>query len=237
MTKCYLIIDGGSDMAYHLLFYMLAQFINVDNSLNIHYYIPTGYPIVEGCMDIMPKHWTRHRILLSGYEYTTEHIRLPAYEDSVPPQAYFYIRYLFGDYMSNTIVKGNRYYISRNKGTVKRQIENEKEVLTIVESFGFKKIYMEELSVREQIELFSSAECIITPHGSALAFSVFGTEGLKIVEIFHKPLTEKKHYLHIAEHLNFDFLRFQDCIPVGENLHIDCEALSRKIEAMFGEKR
>ena len=160
---------------------------------------------------------------------------MPSFVDWVLPEMYKYLRFLFQWHMG-TLKPGNRIYVSRNKGRPVRQVINEEELMKCLEPFGFRRIFMEDLDVKDQIRLFSEAEIIITPHGSALAFSTFCSESTTIIELLDKPLTELKHYSHIAWYLGFQFARFRDCVPEGENLRVDCKKLKTKIETILAEK-
>jgi hypothetical protein len=68
-----------------------------------------------------------------------------------------------------------------------------------------------------------------------LAFSTFCSENATIIELLDKPLTKLKHYSHIAWYLGFQFTRFRDCLPEGENFRIDCNKLSQKIKKLLPE--
>jgi hypothetical protein len=233
--KAYKIIDGGQYIPYHLLFYMIAHFCIIPNGELIYYYFPKGVKLAEELLALLPPNWIRHTELQPDFEYVVEQIKIDCFEDWVWPVMYHYLRVLFEPYMAHSIKKGNRFYISRNRAT-KRQIVNEDEVMNILEPLGFQKIFMEDISVAEQIRLFSEAEIIITPHGSALAFSVFSSEDTKIIEIYDEPLTEKKHYSHIAWALGFEFRRFRDVIREGGEkgfLRVNCARLGEKIESYF----
>jgi hypothetical protein len=61
-----------------------------------------------------------------------------------------------------------RLYISRARAT-SRRILNEDVLLRIIEPHGFKPVFMETLSLAEQLALFRDAETIISPTGAALA--------------------------------------------------------------------
>ena len=229
-------IDGGESIPYHLLFYMLGHFCTVLNSEEIIYYYPkSSCKFTETMLAALPQHWTRHLVKESGYNYTTKQIRLEFYEDWVLPRLYDYLRFLFQWHMG-TLKPGNRIYVSRNKGRPVRQVINEEELMKCLEPFGFRRIFMEDLDGANQIRLFSEAEIIITPHGSALAFSTFCSEGTTIIELLDKPLTGLKHYSHIAWYLAFQFARFRDCVPEGDNLRVDCKKLKTKIETILAEK-
>lgn len=77
-----------------------------------------------------------------------------------------------------------RFYISRLKAKG-RVVINEEELFAFLEKeFGFKKLFTEELSMTEKVNLFQQAECIIAPHGGGITNILFCDPGCKIVDIF-----------------------------------------------------
>ena len=91
-----------------------------------------------------------------------------------PPEFYEFIR-------SNTFRKlgtpkydkpVGRYYISRARAR-HRRILNEAELSHALQPFGFKKIFMEDYTFPQQVELFRNAEAIVSPHGAALGGIVY----------------------------------------------------------------
>lgn len=95
--------------------------------------------------------------------------------------------------------KINRIFISRSKSKTRR-IENEEELLTLLEKYGFQKYYLEELSLEEQIELFYDAEAVISPHGAGLANLIFSQE-IKVLELFPSQKVFF-HYYYLCKALN-----------------------------------
>ena len=76
-------------------------------------------------------------------------------------------------------------YVSR-KLAVKRHLANEQEFLGLLKKHKFRKVYLEQMSVREQVELFRSASHVIAAHGAGLTNVLFSPADVKILEI--RPL-------------------------------------------------
>lgn len=115
----------------------------------------------------------------------------------LPPS---YIEYLISKVApSRQRNKKNRIFISRSKSKTRR-VKNEEELLTLLEKYGFKKYYLEDLSFEEQIELFYDTEAVISPHGAGLANLIFSKE-IKVLELFP---TQKVffHYYYLCKALN-----------------------------------
>ncbi|MDP6743423.1 MAG: glycosyltransferase family 61 protein [SAR324 cluster bacterium] len=73
-------------------------------------------------------------------------------------------------------------YVSR-KLAVKRHLANETEFSGLMKKHEFQKVYLEQLSIREQVELFRSASHVIAAHGAGLTNVIFAPAAVKILEI------------------------------------------------------
>ena len=79
--------------------------------------------------------------------------------------------------------KEERLYVSRSAARWRRVIDEE-EVVECLRGEGFRPVYLEHLSFREQVDLFSRAEYVVGPHGSGLANLLFAPAGVRVVELF-----------------------------------------------------
>jgi capsular polysaccharide biosynthesis protein len=75
-----------------------------------------------------------------------------------------------------------RLYLSRARAAVRR-IANENEISEVLRQRNFEIIEAENLSWREQANLFAGASVIVAPHGAALTNIVFCKPGTRVVEI------------------------------------------------------
>ena len=75
-----------------------------------------------------------------------------------------------------------RIYLSRARAAVRR-IANENEISEVMRHRNFEIVEPENLSWREQANLFAGASVIVAPHGAALANIVFCQLGTRVVEI------------------------------------------------------
>lgn len=138
----------------------------------------------------------------------------PGYLDWVPPGTIQFLRDNFLPQVN--LAKGDRYkkiYISRAKAKT-RQIINEEVVSQLLETRGFQTVFLEELSVLEQVAIFSHAEIIVAVHGSGLTNLVFCAPQTKVIELF-SPNYLRTDYWMISQHL-----KLQHYYIVGENF--DC---------------
>lgn len=77
-----------------------------------------------------------------------------------------------------------RYYLSRRKT---RNLRNDDDVTSMLEGLGFKRVFMEDLNVEEQLTLIMKSEVIVGIHGAALAPLAYkhnATSRTKLIEIF-----------------------------------------------------
>lgn len=96
-----------------------------------------------------------------------------------------------------------RIFISR-EDALHRKLLNEDEVVTTLEKYGFRLIKLSALSFLEKIQLFNSAEVIVSPHGAGLANLTFCNPGTKIIELFPSTYLIPCFYI-ISSHLDLDY--------------------------------
>ncbi len=95
-----------------------------------------------------------------------------------------------------------RIFISRGAAQFRRLV-NESEIESILLAHGFQSVRLEDLSMAEQIALFSSAEAVIGAHGAGFTNLVFAPAGCKILEL-HPPGRLPAYFRAIAEQLGQD---------------------------------
>lgn len=74
-----------------------------------------------------------------------------------------------------------RLYLSHPE---EEELENEAELESLLRSYGFMKTCLEEMSLREQLALSGSAECLVGLHGPGMAHALFARPGSLLIEIF-----------------------------------------------------
>jgi hypothetical protein len=115
--------------------------------------------------------------------------------------AYDFLRNIFLKEFTNPNFTPKRIYISRNKT---RRILNEDQLIDLISKYGFIKFELENMSVVEQVKLFSGAEFIIAPHGAGLTNLTFSIPGTKVLEIF-PPTFIHCYYWLISSFGNLDY--------------------------------
>jgi hypothetical protein len=93
-------------------------------------------------------------------------------------------------------------FISRQKSKG-RNIQNFDEVIDCLKEFGFESYCLEDLSIREQITLFSQAETVIGAHGAGLANTIY-SEDIDLLEIFPYSAIATLYYI-LANEMDFEY--------------------------------
>ena len=73
---------------------------------------------------------------------------------------------------STCAIPVNRIYVSR-KLAGKRHLSNEDEFLPLLKKYKFRKVYLEKMTIIEQVDLFRKASHVIAAHGAGLTNILF----------------------------------------------------------------
>lgn len=161
-----------------------------------------------------PPSWMTESLdLLAGESYETqefvdtsyaiEKLIVPTYPYPSPESCQWLREKSTAD-MDHSRSNNNRIYVSREQAN-RRRVANRNEVDDVLSQFGFKSYVLEEMSIREQIRLFTNAEAVVSPHGAGLANIVYADDPV-VIELFGtqkkttfyrlaKILDQKYHYV------------------------------------------
>lgn len=131
-------------------------------------------------------------------------------------------------------VKKKKIFLTRPKDS-NRNIDNLTEIETLLEQFGYKIVLPDNLSLKEQIELFSSVTHIVSMHGAGLYNVFFSTKDTKIFEIFpqyyHNTSTQ---YIALARGCKYSYMVGEthdtSMHPQQENVYINPEKLKLALQ-------
>lgn len=116
-----------------------------------------------------------------------------------PTKELGFIRELFANESLPKEIVSKKIYISRCKFK-KRNMINEQELIYALSSLGYMIVNPEELSVKAQIELFSSSDVIISASGAALANLCFCKKNTLVFEI--QPESARNIWIRNICHIN-----------------------------------
>lgn len=90
-----------------------------------------------------------------------------------------------------------RLYISRG-AVQQRRVLNEDQVMEILSPHGFQRVCLENLCLRDQIQLFRDATHVIAPHGGALTNLIHLSRGCQVLEIFQSGHGPRPDFFQLA---------------------------------------
>lgn len=89
-----------------------------------------------------------------------------------------------------------RLYVSR-RDAIRRRVDNEEEVYSYLQKHRFEYVELAKLPLKEQMEIFHSAEIVIGPHGAGFSNLIVCNPGMPCLEFFH-PIYLNNCYLQLA---------------------------------------
>lgn len=131
-------------------------------------------------------------------------------------------------------VRRSRYFVVRGAVTA-RQLVNENEVATLLQEYGFSRLNMDGLTIREQAQLFSEAEALVLVHGAALANLVFCEAGTKVIELLPRNWASPL-YGRLSQALQLDYHCVAGSEPALRRFPIKNLAADLKVKASVLKK-
>ena len=102
-------------------------------------------------------------------------------------------------------ISTNRRKLYLGRGNAKtRKMANEPEVRQALLNQDFEYVELDNFTVSEQAELFSSADIVVSPHGAALSNLVFCNPGTAVVELIH-PHKNPRYYWDLSSRCNLRY--------------------------------
>ena len=148
--------------------------------------LPDAFRELLAC--VLPENFDTIYIPIGSW-IKVDHLVMPSYVSRcengfLPGDYYQYIRQcVFKQYEIAPVDNPTeRIYISRSQAK-HRRILNEDEIVECLATYGFKPVVLETLSLREQVELFTKAEVIVSPHGAGLATTLFSGK-IKVLVLY-----------------------------------------------------
>lgn len=139
-----------------------------------------------------------------------------------------------------------RIYVTRGRRRNSRRVVNEDEVLSVLRPLGFSVFDPGEHPVQEQIDVFSSADVIVAPHGAALTNLNFCSPGVRVLELFAPRYLNEGMWAILANvpSSRYRYLvgRPHDTRPAGapmnrvyEDIRVDLDELRESLELLLAQ--
>jgi hypothetical protein len=142
------------------------------------------------------------------------------------------IRNSFRNDSYKEVHSAKKIYVGRK--SKRRNIINENLLINMLNDLGFVHNYLENMSFKDQINLFKSAEIIIGPHGAGLSNIVFSEHKFKLIELFPSSYNNAC-YFNIAMQLNADYLFLEfDTWDKFDNFKVDIDRIRNKLIEFLG---
>ncbi|MDL0131967.1 glycosyltransferase family 61 protein [Halobacterium salinarum] len=151
--------------------------------------------------------------------YQVETLVVPTFPDPIPQEC-LWIRDRMKSSLETTDHSDHRIFVAREDATVRR-IANRDAVQPVLDRYDIDTYLLGELSVREQVELFSGAELVVGPHGAGLTNILYGDD-LTVVELFGDKTMAT--FDRLAENMNHDY-RYLQCEQAGLDIRVNVDDL------------
>lgn len=152
-----------------------------------------------------------------------ETLVVPTFPDPISKEC-FWIRDRIKSGLNSIEAHDQRIFVARGDATVRR-IANRDAVQTVLDRHNIDTYLLGELSVREQVKLFSNAKLVVGPHGAGLTNILYG-EDLTVVELFGDK--KMATFDRLAESMNHDY-RYLQCEQDGLDIRVDVDELDETL--------
>lgn len=163
----------------------------------------------------------------SGGVAHVDRLVVPVFPDPTPEECRWLRMRMRGDDRGEGTEGGTHVFVSRADATVRR-IKNTDEIRPVLEEYGFETYVLSELTIAEQIRLFSNADTVVAPHGAGLTNLVYADDA-GVVELFGRK--KLASFARLAHMLDLEYTPV-DCEQRGVNLVVDPDRLETAIESV-----
>lgn len=161
---------------------------------------------------------TRFYALQNPHDYWSRHI--------YPKSAFDFLRNELLRKFNKVNTQQKKILLSR-EDAASRNVVNQKDLEELLKKHDYQCIVMSDLSVSEQIELFSSMTHLVTPHGAGMTNTIFSQQ-LQIIELY--PITRafyyNYHYYQVSNHFDHHHTMLLCDCDKKENMIVDLEKLT-----------
>lgn len=122
----------------------------------------------------------------------------------------------------------NNVYISRANAP-ERQVVNEKEVMEVLDRYGFERHLLENNTVSKNVEIFNKADIIVGAHGAGLTDLIYCKDAT-VIELFGSKI--KTTYRNLSNIMGVDYMSLK-CEPKSTDIVVDTQELASLIEGVI----
>lgn len=136
--------------------------------------------------------------------------------------------------------RNRRVYVSRGRARFRRLL-NEDAIWPMLARRGFERVFMEDLSFPEQVELMRRTGILVAPHGAGLTNMMFCAERTAVVEIASLDFPNPNFYA-LAAAMGHDYALVAaaergDVRPLERDLAVDPDSLAAVIDGFDARSR
>lgn len=222
-NKCDVILLKDITQHHHMLFEMIGRILYLskyskNSKFDILIISEDDNTIIE---DFFVKYKTLIKLLqminitfadkyINLYEYKTlelNNLLITEYENSVMFDKYGDIARLIRNKFMIDDISNKNIYISRKNAKTNglRKINNEELIENFYKKMDYEIVYLEYMSIKNQIDLFSNAKNVVGLTGSGLSNCVFANKDAKFLEIRNYSGYYNNDHVRIANFCNIDY--------------------------------
>jgi capsular polysaccharide biosynthesis protein len=200
----------GKGNYYHWMFHVIGRFsvlkvleMNLDEF--DHILVPKTYASFQQQSLVDFNFPVEKIVYLDNNEFIEiEHATVPSYLYFHPMVPHFlrrsYLHQKLGDYPK-------KIYISRRKSKIRKLLEEDFLVEILVNEFGYKEIFLEDLTLQEQANTLNRADFVIAPHGAGVPNIIYCKPATKVIEIIPYSWINVIYWIY-AEYQKLDYHAF-----------------------------
>ena len=183
----------------------------------------------------------KNEIIYCKKLYVPSHVSLGGgnYNDVIIQKTRKFIRAAFKNYNFKKRIK--KIYISREEAAY-RKILNEKDVINLLDEYGFETLYFEKIPWKEQIGIAMNCKYLFSPHGAGLTNMIFMRTNSLVYEFRRKGDNHNNCYFSLASALGLKYY-YQNCdvddinqTTQKANFIVDIKKLRNNLENIFKNK-
>tara|TARA_Y100001973_G_C5200068_1_gene336954 strand:- start:2367 stop:3461 length:1095 start_codon:yes stop_codon:yes gene_type:complete len=148
----------------------------------------------------------KYYVMPEGETWRFQHLMAPSMSNHndgvVTPHLPMWLRHFKGSFQIPENQKPFRkIFVSRDKAHT-RKLNNAKELLLALK--GWESVTLEDLSIRDQVKIFSEATHVLATHGAGLVNTLWCKEKTKVIEIQDEKMVHKKVYPLLSRSLGLE---------------------------------